>query len=67
MSYSVPVMDFDGRVYTINSKNIKFGYRQTNLPKDLIFLSASFKTTKKIKKNRENIHILKEKKKTPNH
>ena len=61
---SVQVMDFDGRVYTINSKNIKFGYRQTNLPKDLIFLSASFKTTKKNKKKiEENIHILKEKKK----
>ena len=60
---SVQVMDFDGRVYTINSKNIKFGYRQTNLPKDLIFLSASFKTTKKNKKKiEENIHILKEKK-----
>ena len=60
---SVQVMDFDGRVYTINSKNIKFGYRQTNLPKELIFLSASFKTTKKNKKKiEENIHILKEKK-----
>ena len=60
---SVQVMDFDGRVYTINSKNIKFGYRQTDLPKDLIFLSASFKTTKKNKKKiEENIHILKEKK-----
>ena len=60
---SVQVMDFDGRVYTINKKNIKFGYRQTDLPKDLIFLSASFKTTKKNKKKiEENIHILKEKK-----
>ena len=60
---SVQVMDFDGRVYTINSRNIKFGYRQTDLPKDLIFLSASFKTTKKNKKKiEENIHILKEKK-----
>ncbi len=43
---SVQVMDFDGRVYTINSKNIKFGYRQTDLSKNLIFLSASFKTNK---------------------
>ena len=60
---SVQVMDFDGRVYTINKKNINFGYRQTDLPKDLIFLSASFKTTKKNKKKiEENIHILKEKK-----
>ncbi len=60
---SVQVMDFNGNVYTINSKNIKFGYRQTNLPKNLIFLSASFKTNKKDKKKiEENISILKEKK-----
>ena len=60
---SVQVMDFNGNVYTINSKNIKFGYRQTNLPKNLIFLSASFKTNKKDKKKiEENINILKEKK-----
>ena len=34
---SVQVMDFNGRVYTIESKNIKFSYRQINLPKNLIF------------------------------
>ena len=44
---SVQVMDLDGRVYTIKSKDIKFEYRKTNLPKNLIFLSASFKTKKK--------------------
>ena len=61
---SVQVMDFNGRVYTINSKNIKFDYRQTNLPKNLIFLSASFQTLKKNKKEiEENIYKLKEKKK----
>ena len=49
---SVQVMDFNGRVYTINSKNINFDYRKTNLSKNLIFLSASFKTIKKIKRNR---------------
>ena len=53
-------MDFNGKVYTINSKNIKFGYRQTDLPKNLIFLSASFKTYKSNKKQiEENIHKLK--------
>ena len=61
---SVQVMDFNGRVYTINSEDINFDYRKTDLSKNLIFLSASFKT---IKKNRneiiENIHMLKEKKK----
>ena len=61
---SVQVMDFSGRVYTINSKDINFDYRKTDLSKNLIFLSASFKTNKK-KRNEiiENIHILKEKKK----
>ena len=61
---SVQVMDFSGRVYTINSKDVNFDYRKTDLPKNLIFLSASFKTYKK-KRNEiiENIHKLKERKK----
>ena len=60
---SVQVMDFNGRVYTINSKNIKFDYRKTDLPKNLIFLSASFKTYKKDKNEiEENLYKLKEKK-----
>ena len=60
---SVQVMDLNGRVYTINSKDIKFDYRKSNLPKDLIFLSASFKTHKEDKKKiQENIFKLKEKK-----
>ena len=59
---SVQVMDFNGRVYTIESKNIKFSYRQINLPKNLIFLSASFKTKKDKKQIEEKIIRLKEKK-----
>ena len=60
---SVQAMDLNGRVFTINSGKIKFGYRQTNLPKNLIFLSASFKTNKQNKKQiEENILKLKEKK-----
>ena len=47
---SVQVMDLSGRVFTIDSKNIKFDYRKTNLPKNLIFLSALFRTIKRIKK-----------------
>ena len=35
--------------HTINSKDIKFDYRYTDLAKDLIFLSASFKGYKKKK------------------
>jgi len=62
---SVQVMDLSGRVFTIDSKNIKFDYRKTNLPKNLIFLSASFRTIKKDKKIiEENVHKLKEKKET---
>ena len=60
---SVQVMDFNGRVYTINSKDINFDYRKTDLSRNLIFLSASFKTYKKNKSEiEENIHRLKRKK-----
>ena len=44
---SVQVIDFDGKIYSIKADKIKFSYRQTNLPKNLIFLSASFKCNKK--------------------
>ncbi len=49
---SVQYIDFNGLVKTINSKNINFEYRGTNLPKDVIFLSATFKG---IKKNKHEI------------
>ena len=62
---SVQVMDFNGRVYTINSKDINFDYRQTDLSKNLIFLSASFRTSRKSKiEIEERIQNLKEKKKS---
>ena len=60
---SVQVMDFNGGVYTINAKDINFGYRKTNLPKNLIFLSASLKTSKKNRAEiEETIERLKKKK-----
>ena len=60
---SVQYIDFNGIVKTINSKNINFEYRGTNLPKDVIFLSATFKGIKKNKnKIQENIDELKKKK-----
>ena len=40
---SVQAIDRNGKVLTIPSSNIKFGYRKNDLPRDLIFLSASFK------------------------
>ncbi len=60
---SVQYIDFNGTVKTINSKNIQFEYRGTNLPKDVIFLSATFKGIKKNKnKIQEKIDELKKKK-----
>ena len=62
---SVQVMDFNGRVYTINSKDINFDYRQTDLSKNLIFLSASLRTIRKSKiEIEERIQSMKEKKKS---
>tara|TARA_B100001996_G_scaffold290062_1_gene230249 strand:- start:1110 stop:2018 length:909 start_codon:yes stop_codon:yes gene_type:complete len=60
---SVQCIDFDGIVKTINSKNINFEYRGTNLPKDIIFLSATFKGVKKNKNEiQKKIDDLKKKK-----
>ena len=44
---SIQAIDKSGNIITIPSKDIKFEYRQNNLPNDLIFLSASFKGIKK--------------------
>ena len=43
---SIQAVDKLGNVKTIPSKDIKFEYRENNLPDDLIFLSASFKGKK---------------------
>ena len=63
---SVQAIDKVGNVKTILSKDIKFEYRNNNLPDDLIFLSASFKGLKgdSIKINDEitRLKIEKEKK-----
>ena len=60
---SVQAIDRNGKVLTIPSSNIKFSYRKNDLPRDLIFLSASFKG--KFKKKdivKKEIEILKTKK-----
>jgi UDP-N-acetylmuramate dehydrogenase len=44
---SIQVIDKSGKVMTIPSKDIKFGYRKNDLSDNLIFLSASFKGIKK--------------------
>ena len=60
---SVQVLDKIGKVRTIPYNNIKFSYRKCDLPKDLIFLSASFKGEYKEKKKiEEEIVYLKNKK-----
>ncbi len=40
---SVQAIDFDGKVSTISSTEISFNYRSTDLSKDLIYLSGTFK------------------------
>ena len=60
---SVQAINRLGEVITIPRKDIVFGYRSSNLPKDLIFLSASFKgNIKKKEKIKEEIIKLKNKK-----
>ena len=60
---SVQAIDKTGKVLTIPSSNINFNYRGTDLPKDLIFLSASFKgkfkKTNMIKNDMENLNAKK--------
>ncbi len=46
---SLQVIDFDGRVKTIPASKINFKYRNIDLSKDIIFLSATFKGSKKNK------------------
>mgnify|MGYP001437450638 CR=1 FL=1 len=50
---SVQAVDMNGKILSIPSSRIKFGYRENDLPKDLIFLSASFKGDFKEKKEIE--------------
>ena len=60
---SVQAIDSTGKVLTIPSSSIKFEYRTNDLPRDLIFLSASFKG--KFKKKdivKKDIEVLKTKK-----
>ena len=62
---SVQAVDKNGNVVTIPAKEIEFKYRNSNLPEDLIYLSASFKGLKKnpekIKEEMLNLKIQKDK------
>ena len=60
---SVQAINRNGEVLTIPAKDILFNYRSCNLPKDLIFLSATFQGKKDNKDNiKETIKKLKMKK-----
>ena len=60
---SIQALNKLGQVITIPAKEINFKYRDSGLPEDLIFLSASFKGFKKDKNLiNDEIKLLKEKK-----
>ena len=48
---SLQVMDFNGNIKVIQSSDIKFHYRGSNLDNNLIFISATFKGKKDNKLN----------------
>jgi UDP-N-acetylmuramate dehydrogenase len=62
---SVQVINKMGDVFTIPSEKINFDYRNSNLPEELIFLSASFKGEKKnpeaIKESMQELKNMKDK------
>ena len=60
---SIQAIDKKGKVLTIPANKVIFKYRNNNLPDDLIFLSASFKSKKKDKdKIKKEIFELKNRK-----
>jgi len=60
---SIQALNKSGQVITVPSKDINFSYRDSGLPDDLIFLSASFKGFKKDRDIiKSEIMLLKEKK-----
>ncbi len=60
---SLQVIDFDGQIRTIPTSKINFKYRGNDLPKDIIFLSATFRGSIKTKSKIQNyMKELKEKK-----
>ena len=63
--FSIQAINKVGNIITIKSSDIKFEYRNNNLPEDLIFLSASFRGSngqlKEIKNEMNRLKIEKEK------
>ncbi len=52
---SIQAIDAFGNVITLPAKKIKFEYRNTSLSDDLVFLSASFKGSKKDERQIKNL------------
>ena len=60
---SIQAVDTEGKVLTIPASKVNFEYRKTDLPRNLVFLSASFKGVHKDKKEtKKDMEIMKEKK-----
>ena len=51
---SIQFVDYEGIIKTIPANKINFNYRNTDLPKDIIFLSATFKGVNKKKNEIKN-------------
>ena len=65
---SIRVIDFDGNEKSINKDQIKFSYREIDLPKNFIILSADFKGTKNSRElieKKQNEFIIKKKNPSP--
>ena len=61
ITHSIQAIDFKGNILTYPKNKIEFKYRGSNLPKDLIFLSATFKGILEDKSFiQERIHKFKE-------
>tara|TARA_B100000686_G_scaffold191732_1_gene198384 strand:+ start:585 stop:1241 length:657 start_codon:yes stop_codon:yes gene_type:complete len=52
---SIQFIDYEGNVKTLPAKSIDFKYRGSNLPNDIIFLSATFQGSKK---NKSEVEII---------
>ena len=51
---SLQTIDYNGQIKTIPANKINFKYRNTDLPKDIIFLSATFRGSRKNKLDIQN-------------
>jgi len=48
---SIAVMDIDGRIFILKKEELRFSYRSSNIPQDIIILSANIILKKEIPEN----------------